>query len=245
MKLGKFPAKVDRRTLLFRDVVPSLPAPIDLIDWSHGISDFGMMGNDQHGDCTCAALGHAEQTITANCPEFSELTPSDKQVLTLYVGAGGWDPAKPWTDRGAYAIDVLNYVRKQGLFGIDSLLGYVQVNPEDKWHVKQAISYFGGLYVGIQLPDSVVKDDLSEQSWNLTGKIVPDPYNGHMVWVCGYNATGPVCITWAKLKQMSWSFFETCCDEAYAILFKNWLGQYGNLSVAAQALENALQGIAA
>ena len=244
MKLGKFPAKIDRRTILLGDVAPSLPEPIDLIDWYRGISSWGVMGNDVHGDCTCAALGHAEQTITANCPEMSELTPTDKQVLQLYAQACGWDPTQPWTDRGGFEIDVLNFVRKNDLFGVDSLLGYAAVDPHNLTHIKQAIAYFGGVYIGLQLPDSAVSGDLVAASWNLSGTIKPNPYNGHAVWIAGYNATGPLCCSWGAVKQASWAFFEACCDEAYALLLKNWLAQYGSMSgmtVVAEAMQNALQ----
>jgi len=34
----------------------------------------------------------------------------------------------------------------------------------------------------------------------------------------GYNETGPVCVTWGRKQQMTWSFFDKYCDEAYAIV---------------------------
>ena len=34
----------------------------------------------------------------------------------------------------------------------------------------------------------------------------------------GYNAKGPVCVTWGRKQQMTWAFFDKYCDEAYAIV---------------------------
>jgi hypothetical protein len=38
------------------------------------------------------------------------------------------------------------------------------------------------------------------------------------VYVCGYTKNGPVCVTWGQKQPMTWKFFTTCCDEAYAIV---------------------------
>jgi hypothetical protein len=240
VKLGKFPARIDRRTILFKDVAPSLPLPLDLIDWYNGQEDFGVMGNDFLGDCTCAALGHAEQTITANCIGQSEFSADTPSVIDLYSKACGYIPGKSWTDRGGYGIDVLKFVKNNGLFGNDKLLGFAAIHAEDTVRVRQAIAAFGGVYCGLQLPDSVCKGDLLTASWELDGTIIPNPNNGHMVWVAKWNATGPVPISWGITKQMSLPFWWASCDEVWVPFFENWLAQYGNLAVAAQAMENAL-----
>lgn len=243
VRLGKHPARIDKRAIRLETVVASLPTPLDTIDWYRGQTSWGMMANDSLGDCTCAALGHAEQTLTANCPEMSELTPTDRQVIDLYSAACGYQPGDSATDQGGDEIAVLNYVRRNGMFG-DTLIAFADPSPGDIVHVKQAISYFGGVYIGLQLPDAVCQGDMVANSWNLTGDINPSPYNGHAVWVAGYNPTGPVCITWGVVKQMSWKFWEVCCDETHALLTKNWLAQYGMLDVAAQAMQNALLEVA-
>lgn len=244
MKLGKQPARVDKRTVLLRQVAPSLPEPLDHVDWLNGKLSWGMMRNDSLGDCTCAAIGHAEQTLTGNVYGLTEVTPPDADIVALYSAACGYVPGNAATDQGGNELDVLNYVRKNGVFGVDQLLAYADTNPGDTRHVKQAISMFGGVYIGLQLPDSVCKGDLLEASWNLSGKIQPNPYNGHAVWVPAYNSIGPMCITWGAVKQMSWAFWLACCDESHVLLFKSWLGQYGGLTGVQQALENALGGVA-
>jgi drug/metabolite transporter superfamily protein YnfA len=243
MKLGKFPARIDRRTVLFKDVAPSLPKPPEVIDWLNGQEDWGVMANDRLGDCTCAALGHAEQTITANCVGFSEFTPTDQQVVELYSASCGYVPGHPNTDQGGYGMDVLKYVRKNDLFGKDSLIGFAVIHADDTVRVRQAIAAFGGVYVGLQLPNSVCQDDMLYASWDFGGKITPNTNNGHMVWIAKANSVGPVPITWGITKQMSWAFWLACADEVYVPYFSNWLAQYGNLPQAREAMQNALEGI--
>jgi hypothetical protein len=59
LKLGKSTARHDPRTLLLAAyVTPALPIPPASFDLTSKVSSWGMMDNDQIGDCTCAAAGH-------------------------------------------------------------------------------------------------------------------------------------------------------------------------------------------
>jgi hypothetical protein len=41
--------------------------------------------------------------------------------------------------------------------------------------------------------------------------------------VIAYGPRRLVCVTWGQLKPMTWRFFRTYCDEAYAVLSADWL----------------------
>ena len=83
MRLGRKAVKTDSRTLrLNRYLLTELPAPPDAVDWTKGITNFGMMLNDQLGDCTVAALGHAIQVWTAN--SRVEGTVTDQVIESAY-----------------------------------------------------------------------------------------------------------------------------------------------------------------
>src|ERR1035441_10370083 len=59
LKLGKSVARHDPRTLLLASYVTrTLPAPPASFDVTSKVKAWGMMDNDQIGDCTCAAAGH-------------------------------------------------------------------------------------------------------------------------------------------------------------------------------------------
>ena len=62
----------------------------------------------------------------------------------------------------------------------------------------------------------------------------------------GYNATGPICVTWGALKQMTWEWWATYAEEAYALLSPDWLRATGTdpAGVDWARLEAAMRGLA-
>ena len=64
-----------------------------------------------------------------------------------------------------------------------------------------------------------------ENAWTVTSG--PDAaagsWGGHCVNLVGFSATGPVCVTWGRLMPMSWEFFASYCDEAYALVSPDFL----------------------
>jgi hypothetical protein len=116
MRLGKRPRRHDVRTLkLARYLTPSLPSAPARVDYSCGITDFGVMLNDQLGCCTIAAVAHAVQVWTAN--SGIEVSFPDSVILDYYKTWDGYDPANPATDQGGVELDVLNDWRQQGFAG--------------------------------------------------------------------------------------------------------------------------------
>src|SRR6185369_9815394 len=82
-KLGKAPAKKDKRNLQFttllRAAAPALPAAYDF-DTTHAGIPTPMFGNDVHGDCVIA--GRAHQTLRfEDIEQGSVLMITDKEVL--------------------------------------------------------------------------------------------------------------------------------------------------------------------
>jgi len=91
---------------------------------------------------------------------------------------------------------------------------------------KLSMYIFGLAYLGIALP----KTAQNQQVWSVTttkGDGAPGSWGGHCVIIVDYNAIGPVCITWGQQLQMTWQFYQTYCDEAYAILAPDWLNSRG------------------
>src|SRR6202790_2804117 len=85
LKLGKGVARHDPRTLLLASyVTPGLPVPPASVDLSPKVgASWGMMDNDQIGDCTCAAVGHLIMEWTANAGK-KMATPTDEQIVAAY-----------------------------------------------------------------------------------------------------------------------------------------------------------------
>jgi hypothetical protein len=225
-KLGKQRARHDPRTLQLADYLETTvlpPAPPDR-DWGGKIppDGWGMMLNDRIGDCTCAAAGHLIQDWTSNTG--TETTPSDQEIEAAYEAVSGYDPSTGANDNGAVEIDVLNYWRKTGVAGrkIDA---YVSLEPGNTQHVRDSINLFGGCYIGVALPVSAQR----QETWTVPpggphGQGAPGSWGGHAVMLVAYNPRRVTCVTWGAVKQMTWSFFTSYCDEAYAILsIGDWL----------------------
>lgn len=222
MKLGRKAIKTDSRTLrLAKYLTPALPDPPPSVDWTKGITDWGMMLNDKLGDCTIAGLGHAIQVWTANTG--SEFTPSDDMIESAYEDWDGYVPGNPDTDQGGVELDVLNKWKKLG-FGGHSLLAFADPRVSNITEIRQSIALFGGVYIGINLPISAQNQDV----WRVVfdpgdGSAKPGSWGGHAVFVPAYDQNGFTCITWGQLKKMTWNFWDKYVDESHVLLNQDWL----------------------
>ena len=230
LKLGKLAARHDPRTLLLASyVTPELPAPPPSHDLTAKVgASWGMMENDQLGDCTCAAAGHLLMEWTANAGK-KMFTPSDAQIVAAYSAVTGYNPQTGANDNGAVEIDVLNYWRQSGIAG-HKIDAYIALEPSNHNHVMDAVYIFEGCYIGLQLPVSAQAQVQNHQPWSVppagpTGDGKPGSWGGHAVPVVAYDARGLTCVTWGALQIMTWTFWETYCEEAYAILSQDFLSK--------------------
>ncbi len=212
--LGKLEVKKDPRNLQLARYVDEqtlLPKVPKSATWSKKVSSWPMYANDRLGDCTCAAVGHMEEAWSANAgqPEV----PAEQAVLDLYSATGTGDT-------GRYCLDVLNYWQKTG-FGGESCTAFVQIDPANRRDVELANWIFGGAYIGMALPISAQQQ---KTEWTVTSgpDAKPGSWGGHCVDLVDYTSNGPVCVTWGRLMAMTWDFFHTYCDEAYAVISPDW-----------------------
>jgi hypothetical protein len=230
MKLGKKPRRIDPRTLQLAKYTAKLAsAPLVFDQTAEANPNFGMMLNDQLGDCAIAAVGHLQQIWTSLTS--SEVTATDPAVLAVYEAVGGYVPGDPSTDNGCVMLDVLNYWRKTGIFG-NKLGAYAAVNPTSRQEIMDAIYYFGGIYVGLALPETAQ----TQAEWQYVAnspKNKPDSWGGHCVAAARYSFAAALpgetvprtvgCITWGSALEMTFQFLATYCDECYALIDSDWL----------------------
>ena len=228
LKLGKGVARHDPRALLLASyLTPALPTPPASFDLTTKVgSSWGMMDNDQLGDCTCAAAGHLIMEWTANA-QAEMVTPTDQQIVEAYSAITGYNPVTGSNDNGAVEVDVLNYWRQSGIAG--HLIGaYMALEPSNHSHIMDSVYIFGGCYIGMQLPISAQAQTQNHQPWSVPpggaiGDGKPGSWGGHAVPVMAYDSRGVTVVTWGALQIMTWSFWEAYCDEAYAILSMDYL----------------------
>jgi hypothetical protein len=227
LKLGKSAARHDPRALLLASyITTALPAAPASFDVAGKVSAWGMMVNDQLGDCTCAAAGHLLMEWTANAGK-KMFTPTDKQIVAAYSAITGYNPATGANDNGAAEVDVLNYWRQSGIAG-HKIGAYVALEPANHTHIMDSVYIFEGCYIGLQLPTSAQAQVQNHQPWSVppggpTGDGKPGSWGGHAVPVVAYDSRGVTVVTWGALQVMTWSFWEAYCDESYAILSNDYI----------------------
>jgi hypothetical protein len=228
LKLGKGVARHDPRTLLMAAyITPSLPTPPASFDLTTKVkSPWGMMENDQIGDCTCAAAGHLIMEWTANAGK-KMVVPTNKQIVAAYSAITGYNPKTGANDNGAVELDVLNFWRQSGIAG-HKIGAYVALEPSNHNHIMDAVYMFAGCYIGVQLPISAQAQTQNHQPWSVppggtTGDGKPGSWGGHAIPVVAYDSRGVTVVTWGALQTMTWTFWEAYCDEAYAILSTDYL----------------------
>lgn len=228
MKLGRKAVKRDSRTpRLARYFTSELPAAPASVDWTKGLTDLGMMVNDQLGCCTIAGVGHAIQIWTANASK--EVTVSDSSILQYYEQWDGYVPSDPSSDQGGIELDVLTKWKNSDFSG-HKLSAFGTISPTNLEHVRQAINLFGGVYIGMMIPD-----------WLGTliggGGAIPEVWDyqqnrsqaneGHCVYVVGYDASTICFVSWGTLYRMTISFWTNYVDELYGLVSPDWIESNG------------------
>jgi hypothetical protein len=216
--LGKALPKIDVRTLMLARYIDTtkLPKPPATLDLTGHVQEWPMYANDRIGDCTCAAAGHMIEAWTGEATktpvEISEQAVIDAFNAVKVVQNG---------EEGAVELDVLNYWRSSGVGG-HTITAFAKLSTYNRDLVRAAAWLFGGLYIGVQLPLSAQGAASWEWGGSLSGPDEPGSWGGHAVDVVGYDAKGVTVVTWGKLLHASWDFWDRYCDEAYAILTKDY-----------------------
>jgi len=253
IRLGKGPHIPDHRRFALADFIP-LGTPPPSANFYQGQTQFGMMLNDVLGDCTCAAVGHAEQVASLNDappPEIgTEITVTDDVIENMYEKSCGYVPGNPFTDNGGIITNVLDWARQHGIghpgpthHHRHRLVAYADPNPANVTHIKQAIAEFMIVDIGLQLP--VTAQAQIGGVWDVVGNprtdpdSVPGSWGGHSVVVAEYDVNGLTCITWGALQAMTWRFWNTYCDEAHVLFMAALLDRYKMLTAAQLAILNA------
>jgi hypothetical protein len=228
MKLGRKAIKTDSRTLrLAKYISAALPPAPPAQDWTKGIADWGMMLNDKLGCCTIAAVAHAVQVWSTN--SSTEFTAPDAQVLHYYEKWDGYKPSTPSTDQGGVELDVLTDWQKSA-FDKQKLVAFADPAHTNLEEVRQAITLFGGVYIGLSLPLTAQTQTVWDVVPNGGANAKPGSWGGHAVFVPKYDANGFTCITWGQLKTMTVAFWNEYVDEAHALLSPDWLAAKGSPS---------------
>jgi len=228
LKLGKKPFESDRRDFKLKSVISVSLPPVPKGPFGYGtmFSDWGMLGNDQWGDCVFAGADH--ETMLWNKLAKHPVSFTRENALADYGAVTGFDPNDPSTDQGTYVRDAMGYRRNTGL--VDSngnrhkIEAYVQIDPGDFNLMLQCVWTFGVVGIGFEFPDSAMTQFNQGKTWSVVNGATIE--GGHYVPIVG--STDPTtglatCITWGKRQQLTRVFYEKYNDEAWVPLTKESL----------------------
>jgi len=164
---------------------------------------WGMMGNDQHGDCVMAGAAHETMLYALATrrpvPRFSTATVV-RQYLTL-TGGG---------DDGLDAVVAANWRRKTGIADdtgtIHKIEAYALITePSDLF---MATYLFGAAGIGVCLPDNADWYFGRGHAWSDTRQ-EPNKAHGHYMAVFGRNSAGNIVLgTWGNLQAATVPWIE-------------------------------------
>jgi hypothetical protein len=222
-KLGKLPVRTDARTLRLARYVDRvrLPPPPASLDLTAGVDDWPMYANDRIGDCTTAAAGHMIEVWTAE-GRGRAVEIAEASVLHAFDRVKIVDPLTG--EAGAVELDVLRDWRKHGIGG-HRIGAYAAVALHDHQLTRTGAWLFGGLYIGLSLPLTARQQDVWDWTGSPVGDAAPGSWGGHAVDVVRFDDGGLTVVTWGALKQLTWSFWDHYCDEAYCILSSDFVAK--------------------
>jgi hypothetical protein len=228
--------------------LPSLPASWGRgLDFQNGAppAGWGMLGNgpidDQSvpsnwtallsggaGDCACADPGHGIRMDNHDAgrpvPSITTKTTIDQYTYLGQKESGaGYDPVTGANDNGLQCRTVLDYRLNEGWKddqGNRHKIGiYVSLEPGNWEHLREACWLFPGLTIGFQVPQSAMDQLNAGKVWSVVPGMMNNILGGHDVIIVGHPWGGLwTVITWGQRQIMTYEFFTTTCDEAYAYI---------------------------
>lgn len=224
MKLGKLPARKDAVKLKLKNYLLTIATPAK---YGHQtlLADWGMLGNDQYGDCVWAGAGH--ETMLWNKEASRTISFTDKSVLSDYSAVTGFNPNDPNSDQGTDMQVAASYRKKTGVIdgaGQRHKVGaYLAITPGSKIELKQAMYLFSNVGIGIKFPSSAMTQFNAGKPWTVVSKSPIE--GGHYIPAVGYDSKYVYIVTWGKVQKASWGFIDKYCDEAIVYLSPEFLSK--------------------
>jgi hypothetical protein len=239
-RLGrKAPNLTKGRVFLTVGHVPDTYTPPATLDRYSAVpaDSWGMDGNDDVGDCTCADVDHEVKSdqVAAGNPEVQSTT---DEVLAAYSAITGYNPDDPNSDQGAEMQSVREYWRKTGfrLGGqVHKILLFAELHQQDLSLVKWSLDQFGSLGVGVNLPNSAMDQFNAGQPWD----VVPDDGGidgGHAVALVGYDAEYAYLVTWGRVQRATWAWWARYVEEVWTVLTQDFVNEHTGLDPLAGTL---------
>lgn len=170
---------------------------------------WGMLGNDEFGDCGVAGLEHAIMAVLAALG-LTGTPATDKEAISYYLRYTGGQ------DAGVVLADFLGYVRKHGYYG-HTLTAFAPVGVHDVPTLQFALWAYDAVYCGITVTEQMEQDFQDGKPWTMESVDSPAA-GGHCVPIVGYDTEYIYIVTWGKVQPIAYSAWHHMSDEAWALI---------------------------
>lgn len=204
-------------------------------DYTSGVEQWGILGNDDYGDCGFAARVHLEEANAWTGKEQpvgnisdTAVWPTYDQVVTAYFtyeGSPGGEP-NPEYDNGVELSAVLQYWMTNPLSTLKPIGGYAQFDVTNGPLFQSCIHLFGGVYVGILVSSEAMDEFSNGQPWTSTAT---DWEGGHCVPILMRNTLYGRCITWGVQQEFSWPWWRVSREEGYVVFSEEMMNAPGGV----------------
>lgn len=226
----KFSKYLDRVTLVRQDLTdPKLTTTPGAFGFDHAIPPkaWGMLGNDEYGDCVWAGAAHEHMLLGArgSGPESFTTAP----VLNDYAACTGFNPSRPDSDNGTDVHLAMKYRQQAGILDASGnrhhIGAYLSVDHTNLAEIWQALYVCEVVGLGIQFPESAMSQFNLGKPWS----VIPDSpiEGGHYVPIVSKQAKTCKVVTWGSLTTMTLDFLTTYADECFAYVSVDALNSKG------------------
>lgn len=197
------------------------------IDYYSEVGTWPMGLNDRLGTCGVVGMDHLQMAWNAYA-QGSCASWGDETILGLYEQLGGYVPGDESTDQGTVLQDNLDFWRKEGVNG-EKILFFGSLHPGSWLRPERqlALQAFGGLYLGVNLPESAEQQFMDGSPWHYEhGSPLA---GGHCVVQHGelIGRDEVRVSSWAKIVPASQSFLLHTCEEAWVVAHPDWIEANG------------------
>ena len=214
--LGKKPARDGAFPHKFGAIFSAadLPMPPIVFGKVGLILRWGMLGNDQAGNCVQCSASHQNMQWHAlsgtPIPTFT-----DQTALAEYSAATGYVNGVDATDNGTDMGEFAAYWKATGITdasGVRHKIDLsVNISAGNVAQVALAAYLFDSVDIGVNLPTSAM-DQFGSKPWEPVAKSGLE--GGHCIPIIGRNSAGNfICVTWGRLQAVTPSFLATYMDQ--------------------------------
>lgn len=239
-KMGLLPGQVPvgLQPLAFYAAGALPKAPNQLAAPAGPANGWGMLGNNQYGDCGVAGLQHGFET-TATITGEKEVWPTDAKAVSYYLKFTGGQ------DTGVVLSQYLAHVRSAGYYG-QTVKAYAPVAVQDIPTLQTSIWLYGFAYTGITVYDGMQQAfAANETGCTWTTSELDQVDGGHCVPIIGYDDLYLYLVTWGQVVRVTYSCWHAIATEAWAAITGEVAARHGDgRGVSITALDADLDRLA-